>query len=180
MAMPTASDLYNQALKQLQGYGNSQQLALQQSYQNSVGQGMQSLASSGLAGTTVAPSMRMGYMKSYQQALNALGEQLQQSRINVNSTLGLGALQDERQQQQLANQLELGRGNLAVSQRQAAATEKQLALQEQNQGFNQQFQQKQFDVQYPSYGSGVTYYGGGYKGFGAGSYGRGYNGMYSV
>jgi hypothetical protein len=98
-------------MQQLQGYGNAEQSALQQSYQNAMGTGMQSLASSGLAGTSIAPSMRMGYMKQYQQSLNSLNQSLQQMKLGAESTFGLGGIQSEQAQQQISNQLMLGKGN---------------------------------------------------------------------
>ena len=123
MALPDPSQLYSQVEDQLRGYGNAQQAALQQSYQNSVGQGMQSLASSGLAGTSIAPSMRMGYKKQYQQALNSLSGQLTQQHMSADQTFGMGGigLQQAQQgldqsKQQIANQMKLGLGNLAVAQ----------------------------------------------------------------
>jgi len=141
--LPNVSDLYGQVQQQLQGYGNAQQAALNQSYQNAMGMGMQSLASSGLAGTSIAPSMRMGYMKQYQLALNNLNQQRTQTRLGAQSTFGLGGIGLQNQQQQLAqsqqqisNQMALGLGNLNVNQQYA-----NIAQQHQQQQNVQQRQQ---------------------------------------
>jgi hypothetical protein len=119
MALPTVEQIYNQAMTSLQGYGNSQKQELHQAYRDSVGQGMQQLVSSGLAGTSAAPSMRMGYMKQYMQALNSLNDQLTKSKLGAQQTFGLGGLQVQQAQegleqsrQQIANQMTLGLGNL--------------------------------------------------------------------
>ena len=155
--LPTAADLYSQAMGQIQGWGNSQQAALQQSYQNSLGQGMQSLASSGLAGTSVAPSMRMGYMRQYQQSLNALNDQLTQSKLGAESTFGLGGIQLQQSQQSINNQYALGQGNLAVSQQYAGIAAQQLELQKQQQKFTQGIQSQQMAVEMAPYNNASTF-----------------------
>ncbi len=142
--LPSAADLYGQAQQQLQGYGQSQRDTLQASYQSALGMGMQSLASSGLAGTTIAPSMRMGYMRQYQQALNSLHDSLSQARLGAMSTFGLGGIQSEQAQQGL----DISRGNLAINQQHAKLAKKQLALQEQNQGYQQNLQTQVFNRTY--------------------------------
>jgi hypothetical protein len=156
MALPTADQLYGQVQQQLQGYGNAEQGALQQNYQNQMGQGMQQLASSGLAGTSIAPSMRMGYMKQYQLALNSLGQQLNQQRMSAQSTFGLGGIQSQQSQQGLDTQRMLGLGNMGISQQYANYAGQQNARQNQQQSYQQAAYMQQPD-QY-NVGS-VGYYG---------------------
>lgn len=144
MALPTPAELYYKAQRQIQGYGNAQQANLMTSYRNALGMGMQQLASSGLAGTSIAPSMRMGYMRQYQQALNSLGGQINQYQLGAEQTFGLGGLQSEQSAQQIANQLELGRGSLAVNRQQAELAKQQLELQKQQQAYSQNFEQQRY------------------------------------
>jgi hypothetical protein len=161
--LPSAGDLYSQAMNSIQGYGQSQKADLYQNYQNSVGQGMQSLASSGMAGTSVAPSMRMGYMKQYMQALNSLNDQLTKTKLGAQQTFGLGGLQSQQaqqgldqSQQSINNQYTLGLGNLNLSRQQ--------------QNYDQQNRQQQ-SYQYASQQPAQEYYYPGSVGYG------GYSGM---
>ena len=135
--MVTAYDIYNQAKNQVRSYGNAEQAALRQSYQNALGTNNQAMASSGLSGTTIAPSMRMGYANQYQLALNDLGQKLQQQNLSVDSSLGLGAVHSAQTDAQIANQLALGQGALEVSRQNAATNQKQLELQQQQLGYQQ-------------------------------------------
>jgi len=137
--LPTPGDLYAQTQQQIRGYGNAQQAALRQSYQNALGMAQQSLASTGLAGTSIAPSMRMGYMKQYQLALNNLNQQLTQTKLGAQSTFGLGGMQAQLGQSQLGLQSMLGMGNLGINRQR---------LQMDQQRFNQQQQA----YQNPGYG----------------------------
>ena len=132
--LPSVGDLYGQEMQAIQGFGNQQQADLQQQYQNAMGMGMQSMAQSGLAGTSIAPSMRMGYMKQYSQALNRLNDQLTQTKLGAANTFGLGGIQVQQgqqgldlQKQQIANQLLLGQENVGIGQ-QANANTLQLGL----------------------------------------------------
>ena len=138
--LPSPGDLYSQAMGQIQGYGNAEQANLTQSYMNAMGIGMQSLASSGLAGTSVAPSMRMGYMKQYQQSLNALGQSLNQQKLGAESTFGLGGIQAQQAQQGL----DISKQNLALNQKYFGLAEKQQGLQAQAQSFDQGFRQNAY------------------------------------
>ena len=147
MALPDPSQLYTNVENQLRGYGNAEQGALYQNYQNAMGQGMQNLASSGLAGTSIAPSMKMGFMKQYQLALNNLNQQLTQTQTQAQSTFGLGGIGLQQAQQGLAQsaqrlgqqqqQLNQGQGYLALAQNQQAFGQQQTL---QNQGAYQQQQ----------------------------------------
>ena len=56
---------YAQASQTLQGVYSQQYADLLQQYQGAMSQGMQGLNQAGLMGTTIAPSMRMGYFSQY-------------------------------------------------------------------------------------------------------------------
>jgi hypothetical protein len=134
--LPTAASLYANVQSELRGYGNAEQERLKRSYRAAMGTAMQSLASSGLSGTTLAPSLRMGYMRQYEESLNALNQQLTQTRLGAESTFGLGGIQSEQaakqlalSEKQIANQMTLGLGNLGVSQSYAGIAGQQLSLQ---------------------------------------------------
>ena len=155
--LPSTAQLYAKIQRELQGYGNAEQQRLRQSYQAAMGTAMQSLASSGLAGTTIAPSMRLGYMRQYQQSLNELGQQLQKSRLGAEATFGLGGIQLEQSQEQLRNQFTLGLGNLGVSRQYADIARSQLELQRQQ--TKNQYRLASSSYATPSRGS-VSYPGG--------------------
>lgn len=103
--IPNMGDLYGSVMGELQGYGNQQAADLKQNYQNAMGTAMQSLASTGLAGTTIAPSMRMGYMRQYSDALNRLNDQLTQLKVGYQTQLGGQANQMAQQQNQFQQDL---------------------------------------------------------------------------
>lgn len=178
--MPTMGQLYGQVEQSLQGYGNAQQAALQQSYQNALGLGKQSLASSGLAGTSIAPSMAEGYMKQYQLALNNLNQQLTQTQLGAQSQFGMGGLQLGQGQQQISNQFALGAGQLGVSQGQLGVAQGGLQVSRQNANTNQgylglagqqQGYQQQAQQQAGGYDQGYNWQPAGFQaGGGAGSY----------
>jgi hypothetical protein len=132
--LPSPAQLYGNVEQQLQGYGNAQQQALQQNYQNALGMAQQQMAQSGLAGTSVAPSIKMGYMKQYQLALNNLNQQLTQTQVGAQSTFGLGGIQTQQAGQQIAQQgaaqqasANNQQGYLALAQQQAAQNSQQNA-----------------------------------------------------
>ncbi len=139
--LPSTAQLYQQQEQNVQGWGNAQQQSLYQNYLNAMGQGMQSLASSGLAGTTVGASMREGFMKQYQLALNNLGGQLQQQFQNVGQTFGLGGIQANQAQQQIG-----------IQQQQANTQAGYLGLSQNQQAFQQQAYQQ---AQTPQVGYGM-------------------------
>jgi hypothetical protein len=122
-ALPSPGALYQQA----QNYGMGQQQQLQQNYQSALGQATQSLAASGLAGTSIAPSLKMGYLNQYQMALNSLNDQLTQQRI------GIGM---QGNQQALQGALGFGAQNLQQQGLNQSA---------QNAGYNQTLQAQQQD-----------------------------------
>jgi len=119
--VPSPGDIYANAQKYLRGYGNAQQAALHQSYKAALGGGMQQLASSGLAGTSIAPSMRLGYMRQYQQSLNELGSSLSAQRAQMESTVGFQAIQAQQAQRQFG----LQSGYFGLAQKQSGLAEKQ-------------------------------------------------------
>jgi hypothetical protein len=191
MALPTVDQLYSQALQGIQGYGNAEKNDLYQNYQNALGGGMQSLASSGLAGTSIAPSMKMGYMKQYQNALNTLSQQLQQTTLGAQQTFGLGGIGLQQgqeglnlQQQSITNQLALGQRSLNLQQQGqknqmtlglGAMNQNQgyLSLAQQQQSAQQNMQNQQLQYQYATLNQGGGGGGGGYAGS-AGSMGGSY------
>ena len=118
--LPTMGALYSDTMQQLQGFGQAQQQQLQQNYQSALGMAQQQMAQSGLAGTSVAPSMAMGYMKQYQNSLANLSQQLTQTRLGIQDTLGVQGTGLQQQEQQIQNQMTLGMGNLGVAQGQLA------------------------------------------------------------
>jgi hypothetical protein len=115
-ALPSPGQLYGQAQQYLQGFGTAQQQQLQQSYQAALGMASQQLASSGLAGTSVGSSVQSGYMRQYQMALNALGQQISQQQLGAQQTFGLGGIATAQAGQQIGQQGALGMGNLGVNQ----------------------------------------------------------------
>ena len=143
MSLPSQSDLYGQAMSQVQGWGNAEMAALQQSYQNALGGLGQSLASTGLSGTSVGPSMRMGFMKQYQLALNDLSDKFSQQKLGAQSTFGLGGIQSEQAQQGL----DISRQNLGISQQHADLDKLQYGLAAQDQNWKQNFQQTGYNNQ---------------------------------
>lgn len=128
---PTMGQLYQGVMGQMKGWGNAQQVGMRQEYLNAMGKGMQSLASSGLAGTSVAPSMRMGYMQQYQNALNNLNQQLTQQRISAQTQLGTEATRQSMQYQQMNQQSQESAQRLGLAY--AGLNQQALAQQQSNQ-----------------------------------------------
>lgn len=56
---------------------------IRSSYAGQAATGMQQLARQGMAGTTVAPTMRMGYQREQESALNRLADQMQGTRLGI-------------------------------------------------------------------------------------------------
>jgi hypothetical protein len=110
--VPNPGDLYSSVMSELQGYGNAQQADLKQNYQSAMGTGMAKLAGTGLTGTTVMPSMRMGYMDQYQRALNNLNDQLTKTKVGFQSTVGMEGARMAQQQSQFGQNLGLGYAGL--------------------------------------------------------------------
>lgn len=67
--------------KYLQIDGTQQRADLQQQYRAMEAGGVQDMVSRGLTGSTILPTMRMGYQREYQSALNRLNESLQQRQL---------------------------------------------------------------------------------------------------
>ena len=110
--VPNPGDLYSSVMNELQGYGNAEQADLKQNYQSAMGTGMAKLAGTGLTGTTVMPSMRMGYMDQYQRALNNLNDQLTKTKVGFQSTVGMEGARMAQQQSQFGQNLGLGYAGL--------------------------------------------------------------------
>jgi hypothetical protein len=120
-------ELREDVMGSLRGYGNAQMGRLEQHFKNAMGQGMAQLAASGLAGSTVGPSMRMGFQKQYQLALNDLGERMQMQQAQTQMQLGLAQEQQRAQLGTAANQQAYN--YTALQQRENAQTSQQnLAL----------------------------------------------------
>lgn len=74
---------YNQML-QLAGQTTNQRAAdIRSSYGQQQAGAMQQLARTGMANTTVAPTMRMGFQREQQASLNRLADQMQQTRLGI-------------------------------------------------------------------------------------------------
>ena len=74
---------YNQMLR-LAGQTTNQRAAdIRSSYGQSQANMMQNLARTGMANTTVAPTMQMGIQREQQSALNRLADQMQQTRLGI-------------------------------------------------------------------------------------------------
>jgi len=145
--LPSLGDLYGQSQQQLKGYGQQEMADLKQSYASAMGMAQQSLASTGLAGTTIAPSMRLGYMRQYSDALNRLHESLAQQRLQQEATFGLGGQQQAQQAQQAAAGIGLQgtgqqlQGSIASGQLALGYAENQTqrdAINARNNAYNQQ------------------------------------------
>jgi len=128
---PTLGQRYQQAGAEIAGFGNRQATAMEQSYKNAMGTAMTKLAP-GLAGTTIAPSMRMGYWNQFQQQLGDFGQQIQALKTNTLTNIAAQANQQayqyaglNQQAQQQAQQL--GYGYAGLNQ-QALAQQQQNAL----------------------------------------------------
>jgi len=116
---------YSQASQTLQGIYSQQYADLLQQYQGAMSQGMQGLNQAGLMGTTVAPSMRMGYFSQYSQAMNRIAAQQAQQQLGLGQTYaGLGL-----QQQQQQGSLGLGWAQLGTQQN-AQNQQYQLSMQQ--------------------------------------------------
>jgi hypothetical protein len=169
-SMPTVagmdpSALYGAVEQQLQGYGNAEQAAAYQTYQNTLGQAKQQEAASGLAGTSIAPSVASGFMKQYQLGLNALNQQLTQTQLGAQSTFGLGGIQLGLQGQQQATQTALGLGNLGVNQQYANAAMNAASNQSSQQGQSNDaaIYAQQAQVNNQNVAGGGNYYPGSYS-----------------
>ena len=114
--VPNMGNLYSSVMTELQGYGNAQAAALKQNYKNALGMGKQQLAQSGLAGTSIAPSIGEGYMKQYQLALNNLSQQLTSTQVGYQTQLGQAANQMGLQENMQDQSLALGYDQLAQQQ----------------------------------------------------------------
>lgn len=64
-------------------YGRSQIADLSDYYKAAMGQGVQDMVSRGLSGTTLLPSVRMGYARQRSRAMQNLQESLARMRIGV-------------------------------------------------------------------------------------------------
>lgn len=80
-------DRYVQAMKGLEGLGNTEKGAIADRFKSNVSKISQDMVSRGLSGTTVLPSMVMGADKLQGKELGALNERLQQQRLGYQTGL---------------------------------------------------------------------------------------------
>jgi hypothetical protein len=102
-----------EAMRMLEGMGTQQRKDLAQRYRAAESVGMQDLVSRGLTGTTILPTMRMGYQREHENALGRLNESLRGQRLGVYGQLSgdlAGAMQSDywQGQQMGLNQQRLG------------------------------------------------------------------------
>ena len=76
-----------ESMRMLEGLGKQQKKDLRQRYQAREGAGMQDMVSRGLTGTTILPTMRMGYQREHESELGRLDESLRQQRLGVYGSL---------------------------------------------------------------------------------------------
>lgn len=103
-SMGKLDELSTNVMDRLKGYGNAQMQRLAQSFKSAMGEGMANLASTGLSGTTMAPSMRMGFAREYSLALNDLGDRLAGQQAQTQMALGMNQEQQRAQLGTAANQ----------------------------------------------------------------------------
>lgn len=107
--------LMNEIMGLLQGYGGQAREDIMQRGQALESRGMQDLVSSGLAGTTVAPTMRAGVQRGVEGDLRRLEEQLLGTRISAKTSL----MQDlmnymERRQPSITDILNMASGAVDI------------------------------------------------------------------
>lgn len=118
-SLPAGLPTYQQAQGQLQNVFGQQYADLYTQYQAAQSQGLAGINASGLGGTTIAPSARMGYFSQYTQAQNRLASAQAQAQIGLGvqyNQLGQseqGIQQAEQGIQQGEQQLNLGQQGVA-------------------------------------------------------------------
>jgi hypothetical protein len=143
---------YDDAMAQLASWGTAQREDLVRRYRDAATQGMAGLIGSGMQGSTIMPSVMMGYTRQQQQALNSLDEQLTRERMNYQNNL-MGDLLSY--QGQLASRYPTAQ-EMALNER----SERQLQLQQEAQAWSKEFQQGQLALQNRSQDWTQTYQGG--------------------
>lgn len=86
------TDLTNQVLQSLVGYGNAQRSATDQQYAQQLAAASQQLTNAGLNNTTVTQSVNRGYNLDQARAQNELSEQFAKLDADYRSSLGLAGL----------------------------------------------------------------------------------------
>ena len=80
--------LYRRALDDLEGLGAQEAADISRRWNNAASAGQSDLVGRGLAGTTLLPSMRMGYQERKEADLRRLQEGLQKTRLGVHGQFG--------------------------------------------------------------------------------------------
>lgn len=87
--LPYLRQRYDTAMGYLQGFGTQQRQDIERSYEQQAARAKQDLVTSGLSGSTVAPSIRAGYERRKQEDLNRFRDYIAQ--LNLGTHLGASA-----------------------------------------------------------------------------------------
>ncbi len=114
--MLTSTFSYNtyNPLSELETYGQQSLKDTREQYKSAMGAGLQNMTSAGLAGTTMMPSMRLGYARQQSNAMQRVREGLMRMRADY----GMQASAQQLQAQQYAQNLAFQYANLAQNQNQ--------------------------------------------------------------
>lgn len=83
---------YGSVMGMFEGMGDQARRDIRRDYTNLMGAGQQDLVSRGLTGTTILPTMRMGYEREMQGALGRHEEQLRRERLGYEAGLSADTL----------------------------------------------------------------------------------------
>ena len=154
---------YQQASQQLSSLYGQQYADLYTQYQAAQSQGLAGINNSGLGGTTVAPSARMGYFSQYTQAQNRLAASQAQAQLGLGiqyNQLGQGEQQIQQAEQgiqQGEQQLNLGQQGVAQGWQGLAQSQQQINQQANYQNAQLQLAASQAQAQ-QSYGNNNSGY----------------------
>lgn len=81
------AERYNQGMGYLNDLGRTQRADINQRYQADWSRAQQDLASRGLLGSTISPTLQLGYAKARDQAILGLNESLAQQRLGTHAQL---------------------------------------------------------------------------------------------
>jgi len=138
--------LYQQMLDAIGQMSSQREAATREAYGQESANMMQQLARSGMAGTTVAPTMKLGVARRRESSLNELADQMLQTKLGV---VG-GELQRRTAQQENALQRLAGLEQAKMSgQYQLAGTSAQLQAQQYNQAEARRIQEAELRAKYP-------------------------------
>lgn len=83
---------YDSSMSMLQGAGAQSRQDIESRWRSAENQGIQDLTSRGLTGSTILPTMRMGYRRQAQADVGRLDESLRQQRLGLHTNLTEGML----------------------------------------------------------------------------------------